>query len=115
MTTKSEIGSSTPDSCEKRLYVATIPQGKSPKPRGVTLSVEWGYETHSVRITAATWADIQRGERRSLTSTGHYEGTKFEIRWSIHKGQQPEVDCSYGEDGADGYIGSLAGATVCPE
>lgn len=45
------------------------------------VSVEWGYETHSMTMLASEWAAIQRGEASDFSTTGWYEGKSFEIQW----------------------------------
>jgi len=97
--------------------LATFPQGRRPKQKRskqpkVRVAVEWGYETHSVDLTADDWEAVQRGESVGAASTGWYEGSSFDIRWHFNSDSKRTLSVSYGEDGGDGYIGSLAGATV---
>ena len=42
------------------------PAGKQVKLKSVTLSVEWGYEIHSLTIGPLNWAKIQAGASRAV-------------------------------------------------
>lgn len=96
-------------------YKATFPAGRRPPEltlKPVTVSVEWGYELHSVDISAKDWQRIQRGERIVLRSDGRYEGTAFEIRWTFDANRENSLSVSYRDDGATGFIGKISHATI---
>jgi len=87
------------------------PSGQS-KPAKVSVGVEWGYEIHSVILSATRWAEIKNGAEFVASSKGSYEGTKFNICWHFNGGRRGSLVVSYGEDGAEGFDGSLADAVV---
>lgn len=80
--------------------------------RGITGWVSWGYERHDFRIGYARWRRIRAGERVVVRSVGWYEGNKFPICWVFDLKAENSLVVSYGNDGADGYIGSIHDAHV---
>lgn len=87
----------------------TTGQGKQ---RTVSIGVEWGYELHTVTLSARRWTEIKNGAEFTATSKGWYEGTEFDICWQFNGGRPGSLVVSYGDDGADGFDGSLADAVV---
>lgn len=80
----------------------------SPKIKSVTLMVVWGYEPHSITIRARNWSKIQRGQEVRLRGKSYfYEGVRFSCRWYFNqKGRADTLVVGYGNDGAEGYVGS---------
>lgn len=105
------------DCSDAEPYVVTFPPSRRLAPKStarkrVRVSVEWGYETYGIEMQAQEWAKIQQGKEASLKSTGWYEGSKFRINWHFNSDSRGGLVVSYGDEGADGYVGSLSGATV---
>ena len=88
---------------------AANPPGKPPK---VCIGVEWGYELHTIELSAKRWSEIKNGAERTVMSKGWYEGTSFDVCWQFNCSQTGALVVTYGEDGADGFIGSIADAMV---
>ena len=80
--------------------------------QGVTVSLSWGYETHSVRIGAARWRKIRQGNRVMARSKGWYEGRSFQCRWYFDLSEEDSLVVCYGDDGAEGWIGKISAATI---
>ncbi len=102
---------------ESNEFVVTFPARRHPRTRSagrqrVRISVEWGYEVHSVEVKGTDWAAVLRGDVIYVESAGWYEGSRFQIRWFFNYGRRGSLDVSYGDDGADGFIGSVADAQV---
>lgn len=109
-------------------FTVTFPQGTRPgsnklprKAKALTPAIdvppvsicgEWGYELHTVAMPAARWAEIKDGAESVAESKGWYEGTSFDITRQFNFGQPGALVVSYGEDGADGFIGSVGDAVV---
>ncbi len=96
-------------------YIATIPQGRRPQPvnYGAIISVEWGYELHSIKLSARDWALVKSGEGLSKRGKGYYyEAQFFWDYWNFGGGLSGSLYVDYGNDGANGYMGSLRGATI---
>ena len=104
-------------------FTATFPRGRRPGPaRGsgpakartgslqpikVSVGVEWGYEFHSVTLSAKRWSAIKDGAEDVAISKGAYEATTFQITWHFNCDERGAVVVSYGDDGAEGFIVSL--------
>lgn len=83
---------------------------------GVTVSVEWGYEEHSITLTAEDWARVKSGEELSIEGDGyHYEGEFFSDYWEFAGGMEGDLIVSYGNDGdysGTGFDGKLRDASI---
>ncbi len=100
-------------------YVLSLP-GRSMKPSmppqgGVSFSVEWGYELHSVSIAMSDWAAILAGEEKSMESEGWYEGTSFPVWWSFNHGEHHSLYVTYSDDGLTGFEGDITDGYICEE
>lgn len=84
-----------------------------PLPAKFDLSIEWGYEVHSVEVTPRQWARILGGNPLDLESEGAYEGEFFDIAWFFNQGERHELYVEYGDDGAVGYEGSIFDLGIC--
>lgn len=88
---------------------------KSPLPKGrhgVTVTVSWGYELHSVKIGAARWRRIRRGEAVLVRSKGWYEGKSFPCFWLFDDNAEYSLVVNYGNDGGTGFNGDIRDATI---
>jgi len=90
-------------------YPAAIAPGGS---HGVNGWVSWGYERHDVHVSARKWKRILAGEPVMAKSIGWYEGKSFTCRWYFDLGAENTLVVSYGNDGADGYIGNIWDADI---
>jgi hypothetical protein len=94
------------------------PAGDEPpkigKLKSVTLTVEWGYELHSLTIGPRVWQKIKAGkEWGTRGKTYYYEGERFGCYWSFNgRGKPGSLVVSYGNDGGEGYVGSWSGADI---
>lgn len=80
---------------------------------GVTVSVEWGYELHSLTLSPGQWASVLAGEALSVVGAGyHYEGQHFQDYWHFGGGLDGDLTVEYGDDGGTGFIGSLDDAII---
>ena len=86
-----------------------LPLGGS---HGVTVEVSWGYEEHDVHVSARKWKRIRSGEAVMVKSIGWYEGKSFECRWYFDPDADHSLIVSYGDDGADGFVGNILDATI---
>ena len=86
-----------------------LPPGGS---HGVNVSVSWGYELHDVHVSARKWIRIRAGEAVMVKSIGWYEGQSFECRWYFDPEAENSLIVSYGDDGADGFVGNILDATI---
>jgi len=88
--------------------------GKVPKLKSVTLSVEWGYDTHSLTIGPRNWQKIKAGKEWGTPGeTYDYEGERFGCYWSFNsRGKPGSLIVSYGNDGGEGYDGDWADADI---
>ena len=81
-----------------------------------TISVEWGYENHSITLTAKNWAKIKAGKPHAQRGEGYnYEGTFFWDYWSFGGGMDGELRVGYENknDGrGEGFDGSLKDAVI---
>ena len=83
------------------------------RPTGATITVEWGYEFHSITLTARNWTAIKAGKPHRQRGKGfHCEGRFFWDYWSFEGGLSGALEVGYGNDGAQGFIGRLADAQI---
>jgi hypothetical protein len=102
------------ESRQPRRSVGAKPTGKQGKLKSVTLSVEWGYEIHSLTIGPRNWAKIQAGKEWGTGGeTYHYEGERFSCYWDFNgRGEPGSLIVSYGNDGGEGYVGTWADVDI---
>jgi hypothetical protein len=80
--------------------------------KGATLTVEWGYELHSITLTARNWRRIKAGRPLRIRGKGYYyEGEFFWDYWTFNKASTGSLLVEYG-DGGVGFDGDLDDATV---
>jgi hypothetical protein len=80
---------------------------------GTTVTVEYGHELHSIRLTPRNWAKVKSGKPLRLRGKGyHYEGEFFWDYWTFAGGLDGELRVEYGKDGGTGFIGKLSDATI---
>lgn len=100
-------------------YTVTFPQARSNPTKKVTpscaaiISVEWGYELHSVELNPKEWAEVKNGESLGKRGEGYcYEGQFFLDYWDFGGGLDGSLYVDYGDDGANGFIGKLRDASI---
>lgn len=80
---------------------------------GVTISVTWGNELHSVRLGARNWARVLSGNPVRIRGKGYrYEGDFFWDYWSFGGGFHGTLLVEYGADGGVGFDGRLSAANI---
>lgn len=85
---------------------------KQPK-LAATITVNWGYENHSLTLTPRNWAKIKAGRAHFQRGKGyHYEGEFFWDNWRFTGGLNGALVVGYGDDGGEGFIGRLSGAAI---
>jgi len=76
-----------------------------------TISVQWGYEIHSITLTPRNWARVKSGKPLSIRGKGYYyEGKHFWDYWDFAGGLEGSLVVSYG-DGV-GFDGNLRAARI---
>ena len=117
-------------------YEVRFPQGKSPAaepqsdtnafvvPRparrskarqtgGTMITVEWGYDSHSITLNPGQWAGVLSGEPLGVKGPGYYyEAALFQDYWDFEGGLDGSLSVSYGDDGAEGFNGTLRSARI---
>lgn len=83
-----------------------LPPGGS---HGVEVSVSWGYELHTIKVSARKWKRIRAGESLMLKSIGWYEGKSFPCRWYFDLEDEHSLVVCYGADG-EGFVGNISDA-----
>ena len=78
----------------------------------VEVSVEWGYELHSVEIGPRIWSQIKEGEKKVIESVGYYEGDEFDVSWCFNCDPENTLIVAYGDDGGTGFIGNIEDAMI---
>lgn len=85
----------------------------SSRSTGATITVEWGYESHSITLTARNWGAIKAGKPHGQRGKGYqYEGRFFWDYWSFEGGLSGALEVGYGNDGGQGFSGRLADAQI---
>lgn len=86
---------------------------------GVTLSVEWGYEAHSLSLTREQWTRIVSGSSLDIVGPGYqYEREHFQDTWHFNGGIDGELRVTYARAGgsahdeADGFVGTVRHALM---
>jgi hypothetical protein len=83
-----------------------------PKRYAATIHVEWGYDTHVVRLTARNWAKVKNGHSLRIRSSGFSaEGFQWEY-WNFSGGLDGNLVVEYGRGGGVGFTGRLTEATI---
>ena len=102
------------ESKQPRRPVGEKPVANAGKLKSVTLSVEWGYDIHSVTIGPRNWAKIQAGKEWGTGGeTYYYEGERFSCYWDFNcRGEPGSLIVSYGNDGGEGYCGKWANVDI---
>jgi hypothetical protein len=102
------------ESRQPRRRVGAKPAANQRRLKSVTLSVEWGYETHSVTIGPRNWQKIQAGKAWGTSGeTYDYEGESFSCYWDFNGRSGPgSLLVGYGNDGGEGYVGDWADADI---
>ena len=78
-----------------------------------TITVEWGYDQHSITLTERNWARVKTGKPLSIRGKGYwYEGDFFWDYWHFAGGLGEELRVDYGDDGGCGFRGALSGEYV---
>jgi hypothetical protein len=78
-----------------------------------TITVNWGYENHSITLTPRNWAAIRAGRSHSQRGAGYqYEAEFFWDYWSFAGGLDGELEVGYGDDGGQGFVGRLSDAKI---
>lgn len=76
--------------------------------RAAVITVEWGYDTHSIRLEASEWMRVKEGTSLRVPGEGYwYEGEFFQDYWSFSGGRDGDLVVEYG-DGGVGFNGSLS-------
>ena len=86
-------------------------QPKPPKLKSVTLLVEWGYEIHTLEVSAGRWKRIVAGDNLTIKGKPYsYEGERFDCWWDFNGHEGPgSLIVSY-SGGGDGYVGTWSDA-----
>jgi hypothetical protein len=80
---------------------------------GTTVTVEWGYELHSINLTARNWSKVKSGKPLRIRGRGyHDEGEFFWDYWTFGGGLDGQLMVEYGDNGGTGFIGKLSDATI---
>jgi len=83
-----------------------------------TISVEWGYEEHSITLAEQDWNRVRSGSPVQIRGTGfHYEGQFFWDYWSFNTERAGSLMVTYCEptdhhSEAVGFEGSMSDAEV---
>jgi len=97
--------------------VAVAKSRKKPKPEknigGATITVEWGYDLHSITLTERNWRRVKAGKPLSIRGKGyHYEGEFFWDYWQFSTTSKGSLLVGYGEDCGVGFDGELKDADI---
>lgn len=85
-----------------------MPQGKPPARRKFRITVDYGYDIHSVTVPAKTVDQIKRGEAVTVKGQGFsIEGEKTKDIWSFHCTGPNSLEVEAGEDGHQVYVGDV--------
>jgi hypothetical protein len=77
------------------------------------ISVEWGYEVHSIVLGERTWREICGGHPKKVRGSGYrHEGEFFWDYWIFNSAQPGSLVVEYGKDGGVGFVGDLKSAEV---
>ncbi len=83
------------------------------KKGSATITVSWGYEPHSLKLSARDWRLIKSGKSMKIRGEGyHHEGDFFWDYWDFSGGLNGSLIVEYGEDGGTGFVGKLSDAAI---
>ena len=88
------------------------PSIKKGKRQWASVSVPWGNETATINIGPTTWKRIGGGEAVALRSTGWNDGERFTLYWDFNSSADYQLQVSYGNDGADAFLGDISDADL---
>jgi hypothetical protein len=78
----------------------------------ITLTIDYGYDLHSVEVNRDDWERVLSGESVSLAGQGfHVEGAREDDHWSFNSPKPGDLEVG-GEDGRQIFVGSVADITV---
>ena len=78
-----------------------------------TITVEWGYELHSITLTPRNWAKVKSGSAHRQRGKGYYDGPEFFWDyWAFSGGLDGDLTVDYGSDGGQGFTGKLRTAKI---
>jgi hypothetical protein len=81
--------------------------------RAALIAVEWGYDTHSIRLEASEWTRVKEGLSLRVPGDGYYyEGEFFQDYWNFSGGRDGKLAVEYGDGGGVGFKGSLTDASI---
>jgi hypothetical protein len=91
-------------------------RSSSPMPNeGAKITVEWGYELHSIRLTPHNWRLVKSGKPLNIRGKGYrYDGEFFWDYWRFSGGLDGALTVAYGDGGGVGFVGKLSGAKIEP-
>jgi hypothetical protein len=83
------------------------------KKMAATITVEWGYDDHSITLTPRNWDAIKAGRPHSQRGAGYYYGAEFFWDyWQFSGGLDGDLTVDYGRDGGQGFTGKLRAAEI---
>ncbi len=84
-----------------------------------TITVEWGYDDHSITLTPRNLAAVKAGRPHSQRGAGYHYGAEFFWDyWAFSGGLDGDLTVDYGSDGGQGFTGKLRTAAIqehCPK
>lgn len=80
---------------------------KTPKPKSVTLTIDWCHEIHSLTIGPRNWEKIKSGKAwRATGKTFCYQGERMACYWKFNgRGGPGSLIVSYGNDRFEDFAG----------
>jgi len=86
---------------------------KPNKKSRVKVTVEWGYESHTLEVPIARWRKIKKLNEDTIRGKGYrYEGVFYWDYWTFNKGGAMKLVVEYGGDGGVGYEGRFDQADI---
>ena len=80
--------------------------------QNITLTVNYGYDIHSVAVSRDEWERALRGEQVSFSGQGFYvEGVREDDYWRFNDPSPGDLEVG-GEDGRQIFVGSLSDISV---
>lgn len=82
-------------------------------PLAARITVNWGYEPHSITLTPRNWRRVKSGKPHRQRGVGFiYEAEFYWDYWEFAGGLEGELRVGYGKDGGEGYLGWLRDARI---
>ena len=79
----------------------------------MTITVNWGYEQHSITLTARNWSRILSGKSLYIRGKGYgYEGGFFWDYWNFDGSLEGPLTVTYGDEGGVEFDGKLIDAVI---